>query len=61
MKRANGLSELEIKQKQQQISGVLVTQPLTWYLKTLNDLGFKQIEIINAHTAFVTFMAINPV
>ena len=60
MKRANGLSESEIKQKQQQIAGVLVTYPLTWYIETLNDLGFKQIEVINANPAFVTFMAINP-
>ncbi|MEK7989736.1 MAG: class I SAM-dependent methyltransferase [Thiotrichaceae bacterium] len=60
MKRANGVSEEEIEQKRQQIEGVLVTSPFTWYIETLNRLGFEQIEIINANTAFITFMAINP-
>ncbi|WP_353572071.1 class I SAM-dependent methyltransferase [Candidatus Albibeggiatoa sp. nov. BB20] len=60
MKRTNGVSEQEIEQKRQQIEGVLVTSPFTWYIETLDSLGFEQIEIINANTAFVTFMAINP-
>ena len=60
MKRANGVSEAEIKRKSAQIEGILVTHPLTWYVETLNDLGFKNIEVINANTAFVTFMAVNP-
>ena len=45
----------------EQIEGILVTYPLTWYIETLNNLGFEHIEIINANTTFVTFMAVNPV
>ena len=58
-KRTQGVSEAEIEIKHQQIEGVLVTKSVTWYLQTLSDLGFKNIEIINANTAFVTLMAIN--
>lgn len=61
MKRTNGVSEEEIRLKREQIEDVLVTYPITWYIDTLNDLGFEQIEIINANTTFVTFRAVNPV
>ncbi len=60
MKRANGISEVEIARKRSQIEGVLTTYPFMWYMDTLNRLGFEQIEIINANTTFITFMAINP-
>jgi len=60
-KRANGVTEVEIEKKRQQIEGVLVTYPFSWYLNALNNLGFEQIEVINANTAFVTFMAVKPV
>ena len=59
-KRAHGVSDAEIEKKRQQIEGVLVTYPLTWYLNALTSLGFEEIEIINANTAFVTFMARQP-
>ncbi len=60
LKRAHGVSEEEIERKRRQIEGVLVTYPLNWYLDTLKLLGFEQIEIINACTAFITIMAVNP-
>jgi len=60
-KRANGVSEEDIERKRQQIKGVLQTHSLSWYLNTLAHLGFEQIEVINANTAFVTFMAVNSV
>lgn len=56
-KRAKGVSEEEIAKKRKQIEGVLVTYPFTWYLNTLNSVGFQEIEIINANASFVTFMA----
>lgn len=59
-KRSHGVTEEEIEKKRKQIEGVLVTYPFTWYLNALNNLGFEQIEIINANTAFVTFMAVKP-
>ena len=58
-KRANGVTEEEIQAKRRQLEGVLVTYPLSWYLDTLNQLGFENIEVINANTVFVTIMAIN--
>ena len=59
-KRANGVTDAEIEKKRLQIEGVLKTYPVTWYLNSLNHLGFEEIEIINANAAFVTFMARNP-
>lgn len=56
-KRDQGVTEDEIEKKRQQIEGVLVTYPFTWYLNALNSLGFQNIEIINANVSFVTFMA----
>lgn len=60
-KRENGVTEEEIEKKRQQIEGVLVTYPLSWYLNTLSSLGFEDIEVINASASFVTFMARKPV
>jgi len=59
-KRDNGVTEAEIEKKRQQIEGILVTYPSSWYLNALSSLGFEQIEIVNANAAFVTFMAVNP-
>ncbi|MGB1310616.1 MAG: methyltransferase domain-containing protein [Leucothrix sp.] len=59
-KRSQGVTEAEIEKKRQQIEGILVTYPTHWYLNALSNLGFEQIEIINANAAFVTFMAIKP-
>ena len=56
-KREKGVTEEEIEKKRKQIAGVLVTYPYTWYLNALNSLGFEEVEIINANTSFVTFMA----
>ncbi|PID46646.1 MAG: hypothetical protein CSB47_03135 [Proteobacteria bacterium] len=56
-KRSRGVTDEEIEKKRQQIEGVLVTYPFTWYLNALTSLGFKDIEIINANVSFVSFMA----
>jgi SAM-dependent methyltransferase len=60
-KRNKGVTEEEIEKKRKQIQGVLVTYPLTWYLNALSTLGFEEIEIINANTSFMTFMAKKPI
>ncbi len=59
-KRGNGVSEQEITQKRRRLEGVLTTRSLEWHLKMLSAVGFEQIEIINAHTVFITFMATKP-
>jgi SAM-dependent methyltransferase len=56
-KRSNGLTEEEIHKKQQQLAGVLTPYPLTWYIETLYGLGFKSVDVVDAHYSFVTIMA----
>ena len=56
-KRRNGMTEEQIEEKKQRLEGVLDTYPLQWYLDNLTELGFKQIDIINANTVFVSLLA----
>lgn len=56
-KRQNGMTEEQIMEKKQRLEGVLTTYPLDWYLGKLTVLGFKQVDIINANTVFVTLLA----
>lgn len=58
MKRMHGISEEQIEAKRRSLHNVLVTRPLAWYLQTLDELGFIDIEIINAAPAFMTFAAV---
>ncbi len=55
-KRQNGMTEEQIEEKKQRLEGVLITYPLQWYMDTLNRLGFKQVDVINANTVFVTLL-----
>ena len=56
-KRSNGITEEQIEEKKQRLEGVLTTYPLSWYFEKLTALGFKQIDVINANTVFVTILA----
>lgn len=56
-KRKNGLSESEIKNKATAIQGVLIPYPLNWYYAELKELGFREINVINAYYHFVTILA----
>ncbi len=56
-KRRNGVTEAQIEEKKQRLEGVLTTYPINWYLDKLKQLGFKQIDVINANTVFVTLLA----
>jgi len=56
-KRKNGMNEQQIEEKKQRLEGVLITQPVEWYLDKLNSIGFKRVEILNVNTVFVTFLA----
>lgn len=53
-KRANGVTEEEIKQKETSLKGVLTTYPLAWYYNTLYKVGFKTIDILKAERGFIT-------
>ena len=54
-KRSHGVSEEYIKQKEQNLIGVMHSVPIDWYLKTLRELGFA-VDIIHADFGFITFL-----
>jgi len=56
-KRSMGVTEEEIARKEASIAGVLQTKPLEWYLETLNGLGFKNVNVIDAPYCFATLIA----
>lgn len=56
-KRTQGVSQDEVVRKEAAIQGVLTTRPLTWYLETLQKLGFKQTTVLDASYGFVTLVA----
>jgi uncharacterized glyoxalase superfamily protein PhnB len=56
-KRSNGVTEDEIKSKKQSLIGVLNTKSFMWYLNTMEKIGFRDIQIINANMMFNTLYA----
>lgn len=54
-KRSKGVSEEYIRQKEQNLIGVMHSVPVDWYLKTLRDIGFT-VDIIHSDLGFVTFL-----
>lgn len=56
-KRAQGVAQEEVVRKEASIQGVLTTRPLSWYLDTLEKLGFRDTTIIDASYGFVTLVA----
>jgi ubiquinone/menaquinone biosynthesis C-methylase UbiE len=57
-KEERGLTKEEIRKKELQISGVLEPYPIEWYLQALGEIGFKEIDVVNARLGFVTLLAI---
>ncbi len=55
-KRSKGLSEEYIHEKAAAIEGVLTPRPCSWYQETLANIGFTDIEIINALWCFNTLL-----
>lgn len=54
-KRSRGVSEEYIRQKEQNLVGVMKSVPTEWYLEALRDIGFR-VEVIHADLGFVTFL-----
>jgi tRNA (cmo5U34)-methyltransferase len=54
-KRQNGVSDEYIYEKEKKLQGYMHPYPADWYIETLKDIGFKNIQIINAKLGFVTF------
>ncbi|MCF7843917.1 methyltransferase domain-containing protein [Candidatus Gracilibacteria bacterium] len=55
-KRKQGLTEKEILDKEISLKGVLTTKPLSWYLNTLKEVGFSEVEIIDTDWCFVSIL-----
>ena len=55
-KRANGVTQEYINEKEKKLSGYMHTMPISWYITQLEKIGFSHIEIINAKHGFVTFL-----
>lgn len=55
-KRANGVSQTYIEEKEKKLAGYMYTVPTSWYNTTFAEVGFSSIEVINAQYGFVTFM-----
>lgn len=56
-KRQNGVSDEIISAKEKSLAGVLTCKPLQWYLSTLKDIGFEDVEVINSKFMFNTISA----
>lgn len=56
-KKENNISELEILEKKKKLQGVLITYPIEWYIETLKNIGFSDIQIIDADFCFNTLYA----
>ncbi len=55
-KRSNGISDEAIAENTAAVSGVLVSYPLSWYVESLQEAGFKTIEVIDAEWCFNTLL-----
>jgi tRNA (cmo5U34)-methyltransferase len=56
IKRQNGVSEDEIETKAQSLKDVMFICSVEWYLNILKQIGFKQIDIIDADWCFTSFL-----
>jgi len=54
-KRDNGVSESYIKEKEEKLKGYMDLYPVELYLSILKEIGFKNVQILNAKYGFVTF------
>ena len=55
-KQGHGISDEAIAENTAAVSGVLVSLPLPWYVRALEEAGFKTIEMIDAEWCFNTFL-----
>lgn len=55
IKEQNGVSKKTIKEKEVMLQGSMHVNNVYYYLKTFNELGFTEIEIIDASWGFATF------
>ena len=56
-KHSQGVSWEDIKLKEHSLQGVMFIHPIEWYIETLKQAGFVQIEVIDAKWGFVSLLA----
>lgn len=56
IKKANGVSDLEIQAKKESLVNVMHIQSVDWYYSMLNKIGFSSVEIIDGSWGFITLM-----
>ena len=54
-KRTNGVSEEDIIAKAASLNGVMYINSVEWYLDTLKDIGFSQVNVFDADWCFASF------
>lgn len=59
-KSSQGVSKEEIKSKAESLKDIMFINDIDWYTKTLTDIGFVDISIINAAPCFTSFLAFKP-
>jgi trans-aconitate methyltransferase len=57
-KRSQGVSEEEIRIKEQRTKDVMFIDSADWYLTMLKNIGFSKVYIINASWCFTTFVCV---
>jgi tRNA (cmo5U34)-methyltransferase len=57
-KHSQGVSWKDIDVKALAVKDIMYIQNPRWYIDTLNRLGFRNIEIIDADWCFTTFLCI---
>jgi tRNA (cmo5U34)-methyltransferase len=57
-KHEQGVSWKDIEAKEAAIKDIMYINSPSWYIDTLNQLGFRNIQIIDASWCFTSFMAI---
>jgi SAM-dependent methyltransferase len=55
-KESNGVSRDYIVEKEKRLRGFMHTMPAPWYFERLKEIGFSNIEVINANLGFITIM-----
>jgi len=56
-KHSQGVSWEDIKLKEHSLQGVMFIHPIEWYIETLKQAGFVQIEVVDAKWGFVSLLA----
>ena len=56
-KRSNGVSDEYIYDKENKLKGYMVLYDAEWYITTMREIGFRNIQVINSSFGFVTFYA----